>query len=170
MVLGAPRSGTTWASNWLTTEKTLCLHDPLLIHAETELDDIPCDRLLGISCTALPLHADFVNAHPAPKVIVHRSREAIDQSLVAIGLTRLRAHWDGALNRLEGMHVDYRSLFQPKPARDIFEYLTHLPFDEARHRQLSEMYIEPKFDRVQVVPDRAVAFRRKVEAALMASA
>ena len=29
MVIGLPRSRTTWMANWLTTTDTLCLHDPL---------------------------------------------------------------------------------------------------------------------------------------------
>ena len=48
MVLSAPRSASTWAANWLTTEKTLCLHDPVLEHYPEDLDRIPCDRVLGV--------------------------------------------------------------------------------------------------------------------------
>lgn len=166
MLLGAPRSGTTWASNWLTTEKSLCLHDPLLEYDETELDAIECDRMLGVSCTALPLACDFVNAHPARKVIVHRDRRAIDASLVGIGLTPLGRHWNGALDRIEGVHVDYLAMFDPAEAGRIYEYLTGLPFDKARHAQLAQMYVEPAFDRVRVKPDRARALRSLVEAAL----
>ena len=168
MVLGAPRSATTWASNWLTTEKTLCLHDSLLTFSEDELDSIPCDRVLGLSCTALPLLTEFVNDHPARKVILHRERRAIDASLVGIGLTPLSRRWDGVLEKIKGEHVDFMDVFEPTRAKAIYEFLTQLPFDEARHEQLSQMYVEPAFDRVHVKADRALSFRRKVETALRA--
>jgi hypothetical protein len=166
MVLCAPRSGSTWVSNWLTTERTLCLHDPILTHAPEELDAIPCDRTLGLSCSGLPLLADFVNRHPARKVIVHRDLEDVDRSLVNIGLSSLSKAWVGALDKVHGVHINFRDLFSPIMAADIYHYLTKQLFDEPRHHQLVRMHIDPEFNRVAINRDRTRAFRQRVAEAL----
>lgn len=165
MVLSAPRSASTWVANWLTTEKTLCLHDPILEHKPEDLDDIPCDRLLGLACTGLALLPDFVNTHPAMKVIVHRDLEAVNRSLTTIGLTPLGRRWNDALDRIRGMHVYYDSLFDAHWADKIHYQLTGLPFDAARHAQLCGMYVEPHFEKLTVKADRARDFRQRVERA-----
>jgi hypothetical protein len=180
MVLSAPRSGSTWVANWLTTERVLCLHDPILEHKPEDLDALtwpPCrhspgyspavDRLFGIACTGLGLLTAFVNAHPARKVIVHRDFRDINESLMSLGLTRVIAkRWEQALNAIDGMHVQYADLFQGGLAEPIYEHLTHLPFDAVRHEQLKDMHIEPMFDEVKVVPERAREFRKRVTEAL----
>lgn len=165
MVLSAPRSASTWVANWLTTDKTLCLHDPLLLHAADMLDAIPCDRILGLACTALPVLPELVEAYQARKVIVHRDAGEVDRSLETIGLSPLGSVWKNALESLSGMHIAFDALFDPARARPIYEYLTGLPFDKERHALLVDMHIEPQFERVQVRPERARDFRRRVEAA-----
>lgn len=166
MVLSAPRSASTWAANWLTTEKTLCLHDPILEHTPEAMDAIPCDRLLGISCTALALLPALVNRHPARKVVVHRDLGEVDLSLTSIGLTRLGPRWATALDKITGMHVGYSSLFETQQAGLIYEYLTELPFDEARHALLRNMYVEPNFSKVPIHAQTARSFRDRLTAAL----
>lgn len=163
MVLSAPRSGSTWVANWLTSERVLCLHDPILEHKPEDLDSLPTDRLFGIACTGLALLTAFVNAHPARKVIVHRDFKDINESLLSIGLTRVVSkRWSQALEAIEGLHVDYRDLFDPKRAAPIYEHLTRLPFDRLRHQQLTPMHIEPLFEHIKVVPERAREFRKRV--------
>ena len=166
MVLSAPRSASTWAANWLTTEKTLCLHDPILEHTPEALDKIPCDRMLGLSCTALALLPDLINQHPARKLIVHRDLEEVNLSLISIGLTRLGRRWDTALDAIRGMHVYFGSLFETEQAGLIYEYLTELPFDAPRHEQLRNMYVEPNFSKVPIHAQTARSFRDRLTAAL----
>jgi len=167
MVLSAPRSASTWVANWLTTERTLCLHDPVLEHRVEDLDTLHCDRMLGVSCTGMALLTDWVNAHPAKKVVLHRDLREINQSLQNIGLTKVGPAWDSALHKISaGMHVQFRDVFDPDCAKAIYEYLTGLPFDAARHRNLRGMHVEPNFDKVKVVPARAREFRHRIEEAL----
>jgi hypothetical protein len=167
MVLSAPRSASTWVANWLTTEKTLCLHDPVLEHRVEALDHLPCDRMLGVSCTGMALLTKFVNAHPAKKVVLHRDLREVNQSLYAIGLTKVGPAWDKALAKVDGaMHVQYADVFDPDCAKAIWEYLTGLPFDEPRHQLLRNMHVEPNFVKVKVVPERAREFRQRIEEAL----
>ena len=165
MVLSMPRSSSTWVANWLTTEKTLCLHDPILRYAAEEFDSIPCDRTLGIACTGTALLADFVNAHPARKLILHRDRDEVNRSLETIGLSALQKPWTRALDRLRGMHVYYTDLFDPVTAAPIYEYVTGQPMDTARHLELVAMHIEPHFERIQLKLDRARSFRERIERA-----
>lgn len=166
MILSAPRSASTWAANWLTTERTLCLHDPVLEVDVDALDAIQADRPLGIACTAMALLPDLVNAHPARKVVVHRELAEVNLSLESIGLTRLGPLWTRALDHVVGVHIDYQDLFDPWAARPVYEFLTGHPFDVARHAQLRAMYVEPAFEKVKVVADRARAFRDRLTAAL----
>lgn len=166
MVLSAPRSASTWAANWLTSDRVLCLHDPVFEHRPEFLDAVPCDRLLGVACTALALLPAFVNTHPAKKVIVHRDLSQVNNSLESIGLTALGRRWVHALEKIEGMHVAYEDLFDPEAAQVIYEHLTGLPFDASRHSQLCAMHVEPHFEKIKIVPERAKGFRQRLEKAL----
>lgn len=166
MVLSAPRSASTWVANLLNTERTLCLHDPVLMHAPEELDALPCDRQLGFVCTATAMLGQWVNAHPARKVIVHRDLKAINDSLERIGLTRMDHRWPGWLDRIAGLHVQYEDWFIPSKAAPLVEFLTGHPFDAPRHAQLIDMHVEPNFDRIAIEPGRASGFRHRVEALL----
>lgn len=170
MVLGMPRSSTTWAANWLTTDRTACMHDPLLALTLEEVESLPVDRRFGIADTSLALLPKIVNAHPARKVILHRDRREVDESLIQIGLGALGRAWDGALERLQGLHVPYQDLFDPFRAQLIWEFLSPtLPFDRPRHALLTQMHVEPQFDGLHLAVDRARAFREQVRAALVAA-
>lgn len=166
MVLSAPRSASTWVANWLTTERTLCLHDPILEHTPEALDALPCDRMLGVACTALALLPELINAHAARKVVVHRDLSEVNQSLTTLGLSSLGPVWVKALERIHGFHVYYEDLFDQFIAARVYEHLTELPFDGPRHALLRDMYVEPHFDKVKILPERVKAFRERLEAAL----
>jgi hypothetical protein len=165
MVLSAPRSASTWAANWLTTDRTLCLHDPILEHSPEDMDQLPCDRILGVACTGLALLPGFIRLHQARKVIVHRDLDEVNRSLVSIGLTPLGNVWNTALEQIQGMHVYYHDLFDPTHARRIYEHLTNLPFDAARHEQLCTMHVEPNFEKIKIKPERARDFRDRIHRA-----
>ena len=148
MLLAAPRSATTWAANWLTTDTTLCLHDPLWQWAKEELDGIRSRRRIGLSCTGLALFPEWVNAHPARKVILHRDLSAVDESLKRIGMTVCSDQWNGVLDRINGVHLEWSELFT-RP-QYIYEYLLDSPFDPERWAVLREMNVQPHFQAVTV--------------------
>jgi hypothetical protein len=167
MVLSAPRSGSTWASNWLTTGAQLCLHDPILENRVEDLDHMENGHRLGLACTALPLLTDWVNQHRAPKVILHRPMSEVNASMERIGLSALPKVWNGLLEQIEGFHCQYQDLFRPGTARAIWMYLCpQLPFDRPRHALLSSMHIDPHFPRVRIDPDRTREFRAQIQRAL----
>lgn len=155
MLISAPRSASTWAANWLTTDASLCLHDPLWRWHYSELDAIKSDKMLGIACTGIALFPEWVNAHPARKVILHRPLHEVDASLTRIGLTPCGAQWEGALERIRGVHLDWTDLFE-RP-KNIYEYLLDQPFDADRHAMLREMNVQPCFAKLSI--DRGATAR-----------
>jgi len=156
MCLGMPRSGTAWAANLLTTDHTLCYHDPLWRDHYTELDSLESDKALGVSCTALALFPEFVNKHPARKVILHRTPAEVDASLIAMGVEPLGKAWIGALDRIVGVHAPWTDIFEPK-ARHLYEFLLQRPFDAERHEMLVKLNVQMDFEKVK--PDRVAARR-----------
>lgn len=163
MVISQPRSGSTWTSNWLTTDTTLCIHDPLwTVHYEDwdtnlgrvknelgDWDNIQSSKTLGISCTGIALWPDWVNNHPARKVILHRDHSEIEHSLrTSLGLEEEYNPSGDNLDKIRGMHVPWTNIFtDPKP---IYEYLLNRPFDQERHRELVKMHIQPHIDSLQI--------------------
>lgn len=137
MLLAAPRSATAWCANWLTTDRTLCLHDPLVRYTLAELDQLGSPRALGIACTASALLAN-INQHSARKVILHRNPQDVRESMVRL---HIRGDYDfRALDRIQGKHCDWQQVFEdPAP---IYEYLLGYPFDAERHDEIRGMNIQ----------------------------
>lgn len=151
MVIALPRSGTTWASNWLTTDDTLCLHDPLWERHYSELDEIVSRKRLGVSCTGLMLFPDWLNAHPARKVILHRDVVEVNESLSAIGMPTLEQDAEDRLWRIDGRHVAWTDLFDAP--HEIYEHLLQKEFDEERHEELRKIAMQPNFEELTVNKD-----------------
>lgn len=143
MVLGLPRSGTTWAANWLTTDTTICYHDPLYRWHYTELDIIQTNKVVGISCTGLYHFADWVNDHPSRKVILHRDLSDINASMASIGLPCLSEKDEEKLYSIDGIHIDWLDVFE-RP-KSTYEFLTGKPFDAERHSELINIEMQPQF-------------------------
>jgi len=157
MIIGAPRSGTAWCSNWCTTELSLCLHELCITHDLEDLDTIPCDRILGLADTGIALFPDWLKRHPARKVILHRDMREIDLSLRRAGLPPLDHNWEDDLARIDGFHVDWREIFHhPEIIHDhLFE--GHIPFDAPRHALLRQLNVQADFEKLD--PDPAVCRR-----------
>lgn len=163
MVIAAPRSGTAWAANWLTTDTTLCLHDPLWQRHYLDLDHIESPKVLGVACTGLALFEHFTSTHSARKVILHRNFDEIDASLAAIGMPPTTPKIRGMLDKIEGMHVHWRELFErPQP---IYEFLLHRPFDPERHAMLCDLEVQTNFERIKVNPQVTARLIAEMQAA-----
>lgn len=135
MVIGLPRSGTTWASNWLTTDATLCMHDPLATIHYKDWDHIKSNRVLGIADTGIQIFHEWLNKHPARKIILHRDKQEIAKSL---GMTDIGI---SHLERINGIHCNWMDIFDnPKP---IYEYLLQKEFDSERHFHLKNIRMQP---------------------------
>lgn len=145
MLLGAPRSGTAWASVWLTTATSTCLHDPLWDHYYKDLDKIPKEgKRLGVACTGLAVFPQWLNAHPAPKVILHRDPHERAASMRRQGIPTPDAGLLANLDKIQGIHVPWTWLFtDPDP---IYRHLLQEPYDVERHRQLSDLKITSRWE------------------------
>lgn len=154
MVLGAPRSGTAWAAEWLSTDATICIHEPLLQYTAFELDRVEFDRLAGISCTVMGLYPEWVNKHPARKVVLHREPAQVRASMERLGI---EGDYDfDALWNIQGLHVAWRDLWNdPEP---IHTHLLRKPIDWPRHRRLSSINIQNTAAISQVRREGARAF------------
>lgn len=152
MILGGPRSATTWAANWLTTDTSVCLHDPLLEYRLEHLQRITFDgKRFGISCTSSLLYPDWVNQQRCPKVILYRDVKEINNSLRALGLVELieSRHMKRLYNIKGAKIVPWEYLFLPTGAKMIADHLG-VPFDACRHDILMQMRIEPHWKRLNV--------------------
>jgi len=160
MVLSAPRCGSTWCANWLTTDTTLCLHDPLFTRHYTELDEIQTEKHLGISCTGLALFPEWVNKHPARKIVLHRDINEINESLSDLGFPEVDIDFILKLESIEAIHLPWTDLFDRPDF--IHETLLQLPFDAERHALLKEIEMQPKFDKLTVNHDVTRRFLNKI--------
>lgn len=161
MVLTAPRSASTWVANWLTTDTTVCVHEPLWhCHYEDLEHSLHYPgRMIGLSETGLARFPEFVNAHPSRKVILHRDLKECSDSLVALGFGVLK-HWEGVLEQIEGRHYHWQDVFDPAKAREIYEYLLQRAFDADRHRLLCGIEMQPHFAGMEITPEMKAAAKR----------
>lgn len=151
MVLGGPRSATTWLANLLTTDSTLCLHDPLLEHKAHLLDQmtIPGKRL-GMADTSAMIWPEWVWPHPAKKIILYRNPDEMNTALRALGLREIEpanyAKWIKAAPR--GVEViSWETVFDASMARRICRKFD-IPFCRWRFEELRKMNIQPQFTRL----------------------
>lgn len=158
MIIGLPRSGTTWAANLFSTGQTMCFHDPLYtLHYEDWDVALPGkvpDKAaeVGISCTGIWRWADWVNAHPARKLILHRDLGEIALSMREIGLPPMDLEEaEEQLNSIQGLHIPHTDLFDETGASEAWRYLVNgSPFNLARHRLLVDIEMQPKFSGLSV--------------------
>ena len=143
MVIGLPRSGTAWMANWLTTERSICWHEPLWDHTLEELDALPMSGLFGIADTQLMLDPDRVNAHPAKKLIIHRELRDVNLSLNKAGIPGvMRDEHRWRLDDIGGFHITFKDLWNVERFRPAMEWLTPLPFDAARYATLRGLNVQ----------------------------
>ena len=148
IVTGFPRSATTWASVWLNTQITHCVHDPLHHWHYTDFDQVLGSELFttGISCTGVWHWVDWLNAHPAKKLVLHRGFSDVQNSLVAAGFPQMPESDRHGLDNVQGLHVHYADLFNKHTAEHIWNYLVPEPFDAKRHKELVASRIITRHD------------------------
>jgi hypothetical protein len=156
LVLSLSRSGSTWCSNWLSTDTTHCLHDPLSYRTLTDLEMLHFPgKQVGAACTFLWMYPQWCQQHAKHLIILDRPINQIQASLKRIGMDALPEAMIKKFQAMPGHRVPYEQLFDPKFAMAIWEYLhIHAPFDEERHKLLREMTINPNF--AQWRPDKKI--------------
>lgn len=146
-VLGLPRSGTTWAANWLTSGEVICHHDPL----ETTQPEALFDLDGGIACTGLWLRPDLVARLSCPIVCLWRDPRQVNESLLRIGLGEMPAWSVEQFRSTPGHWFAYEDLFTDR-AREIWSVLRDDPFDADRHAALVRLNVQP----LKFAPDRTI--------------
>lgn len=156
MVIGQPRSGTTWASNWFTTDLIHCVHDPLYTTHYTDWDKEFSfyDKISGVSCTGIWRWPDWVNEHRSKKLIIHRDLQEIEQSMRELGLPiHDLEDAEQKLLSIRGIHIQMEELFDPAEAHLIWSLMTDIQFNKERHKALVDIEMQPKFSGLKVSPD-----------------
>ena len=165
-LLGLPRSGTTWAANWLTAGAAICLHDPV---ADTPPGDIPAldlGRPWGLSCSSLWLWEDVVRdlAARCPVVIVERDPAESNAELQAMGLPALPGWMHEVFARVPGLRVPFSDLWSEEGAARIWQHLRPAEeFDAARWRMLRDMRVTPILERVTICGGTLEALRAEYQ-------
>lgn len=145
MIIGLPRSMTTWAANWLSGDRLLVVHDPLYRAHYTEWDG----RYDAVSCTGIWRWPEWVNAQSCRKLILRRSEADVASSLKRMGAAM---HvpvegGDAVLDRIQGpntRHVSSADLLDGKIAESIWAWLRpESPFDAFRHDEMTRWKVEP---------------------------
>ena len=156
MVIGLPRSGTTWASALFTTDTTLCVHDPHYTTHYLDWDMVFSKRYktVGVSCTGIWRWPDWVNSHPAKKILLHRDLQDIQVSMAEIGLpAQDLEHGEKLLESINGLHVPFTDLFNPGKCCKIWDFVMSKPFDVDRHKLLVDIEMQPKFSGLSIGSD-----------------
>ncbi len=155
IVVGLPRSGTTWLANWLTTDTTVCLHDPFAHWLPHELEGQRNGKRLGIACTGAYL-LPWLATQACPVAVIERDRNDRDASLDAIGYPRSDERMHAALAAAEGRRWQFNDLWREQKARELWAFLLpDVPFDAQRYRLLCEMQIQPHMGKWS--PDLSIA-------------
>lgn len=142
IVLGLPRSGTTWLANWLTTDRTLCLHDPFAKQLPEQWEG--GTKRMGISCTGAYLMPKWLAQFDCPVAIIERDADECDRCLTKLGLPSTNGI-RGAFAKAQGRRFTFADLWNEERAKELWTYLLPgIPFDSARYRLLREMRIEPR--------------------------
>jgi len=151
MVISAERSGSTWVANWLTTDTSICYHDPRLRWTEEQLRTLKCGKKrVGIACTFAGLDPEWCNRQLCPTVILHRPQNEVDASWRRMGFIPFVKQ--PALDAVGGWHVKWDAPRDPALAKEIYEYLLWKEFDAERHHELCMMNVQPHLPGLHIIP------------------
>lgn len=142
MVLGLPRSGTAWASNLLTTDTSLCIHEAFMNHSIDDLNNQSYDGLLGIAETSAFTKVDEINQHSAKKLVIERPFNEVNESIVRLGFKALPTYSDDLMIQLKGYRIVFKDLFNYDIMAEAYYYLLRKELNQERHRILCQMNIE----------------------------
>lgn len=158
IVLGLPRSGTTWMANWLTTDRSLCLHDPFSHLYPEQLDAKRSDKTFGISCTGAYMIPSWLQWQDCPVVVIERDIKEVDEELKQIGLPPVSGSPEIAeyFAKAKGRRFKFEDIWNEVKAREMWAFLLpKIGFDRERYELLSAMHVQPHMDKWK--PDMNIA-------------
>lgn len=146
MIIGLPRSMTTWAANWLSEPGFTVVHDPLYRAHYSQW----AERFDAVSCTGIWRWPDWVNQQPCKKLVLRRDENEVRVSLARLGLQELASMTNAgaALDKIAGpdvRHINSNDLLSHEVARNIWRWLREDDrFDRVRHDEMVRCHVEPR--------------------------
>ena len=141
-VFALPRSGTAWLANWLTTDKSLCLHDPF---AASMPEHWEANGRFGIACTGSYLFPKWLATLDCPIAVIERDPGECAASLRAHDLPDDVTALKRALDATDGRRWRFGDLWNEDKARDLWAFLLPgIAFDAQRYRLLRSLRVETK--------------------------
>ena|ERR1700722_10517108 len=161
MVISGERSGSTWVSNWLTTDTSICYHDPRYRWTEEQIRHLKAGKKrVGICCTYAGMDPEWANRQLVPTVILHRDPKEIDASWAKFGIVPFVSK--PPLDCVGGWHVDWKAPRHPQMAPEIFEFLLWKPMDIDRWKELVQMNIQPHYAGIEMTGGGIKELTRKI--------
>lgn len=151
LVMGLPRSSTTWIANWLTTDTTLCLHDPF---AYALPEHWPRDsRRFGISCTGAYLFPKWMATLDCPIAVIERDSSICDESLSRMGWGDTSGLL-GDFAAAPGKRFKWSDLWDEEKAKNLWHFLLpNTPFDSIRYTMLRSIQVQPHMGKWEWEPE-----------------
>lgn len=147
MLLGLPRSGTTWAANWLMDD-AICYHDPLARYDLLQLRQMKPAKTWGVSCTFLWAFPEFCRDMDCPIVFIERDIQEINKSLLGMSYPEIPDWMVRESKCLNVPRFNYRDLFDLSSAREIWSILRpDKPHNDERHEILSKLNVTENMDK-----------------------
>jgi hypothetical protein len=164
LILGYPRSATTWLANLFTTEKSICLHEPIATMTMDEIKDHQIEgRYFGASCTGLWMNPEWVNSLDCPVVYIDRDKATCDTDLIDIGIQPIPDYIYKRHEQLKCPMVKFSSVWDENVMEEVWNYLLpHVKFDKLRYNVLKEFNVQPNFGTVRIDRSAVSDFQRKV--------
>lgn len=138
----------------------MCFHDPLYYTHYTDWDNELPEKAadgseVGIACTGIWRWVEWLNQHPAKKVILHRDLNEINVEMHALGLPTLSYQDKSTLIQVNGLHVPHKHLFDENEMPKIWRHLTRNAgtFPAFRHRELVKIQMQPDFEGLEMNRD-----------------
>jgi len=140
MIIALPRSRTTWLSNFLTTDKTFCYHDPLAeMSSYKEILELKTDRITGIADTGVGYFD--LSMFPCRKLIIERNLEDVNREMskmlnIPVDMSDLQRR----IEDIDGVRIQFDDI--NARLQDIWEYCTGLPYDALRGESLKNYNVQ----------------------------
>lgn len=151
IVVSLPRSASTWLANFLTTDRSLCLHDPFALGMP---DTWPRDnRVRGIACTGAYLLGKWMEQFSCPVAVIERDPADCERSLHAVGMSVGCDDLARELKLVPGYRIAFDDLWNEDAARALWAHLLpDAPFDVIRYRLLRDMQVQPHMGKIVYDP------------------
>ena len=154
-ITGLPRSGTAWLANYLTTDKSICVHEAST-YANDEgwsvnhyLDTLEypiagtADSAIWNSIHEIDGPLLFVN-RPLDQVIKSiRNAQFVEPGYEAVVATNANNKLNEFRKINEGMEVDFKDLFDINKLEELWKYLIpEIPFNNYRTEMLLNLNVQ----------------------------